>query len=812
MYDVKLDIATAKHRNSVTWRNRKRTWLDVAASLEETHHTHETQAEFFKMPKDTQDDIKDVGGFVGGYLKDGKRRKANIMHRQIVALDADHAPDLDVWLECQRMEFAACMYTTHKHTRKAPRYRIVFPLDRKVSPDEYEAIARVVADWMGIDNFDDTTYQPNRLMHYPSTSKDGEYIYDIAEFPILSADEVLADLADWTDPTTWPRSSRELDRISEIGLKDIADDPAEKPGVIGAFCRTFGIDEAIELFLPDVYKPKDDGRYTYAGGSSSGGLVVYDDTYAYSYHESDPIGDGHVYNAFDMVRVHKYGELDEGKKVNDITKAPSHKAMLEFASNIKDVKKALIDDRRALAEASDYDDDYDDADRKARKKAEQFDWLEGLEMEANGKKIKDTIANCKLIFENDEKLKGCFGFNEFSQREVAVKPLPWDKRKKRKYPRPLIDYDEVEIAHYMETIYNLTGTKQILYGLTIVLRRNSFNPIEDYLNSLEWDGVERLDWLYIDLFGAVDDEYTRAVARKSHVAAVARVYEPGCKYDQAPIIVGDQGVGKSTYLKRMGREWFTDSLIDIQGKNALESIQGSWIVELGELASLRRAESDAVKRFISASEDKFRVAYGKRIEDFPRRCAFWGTTNEEDFLRDATGNRRYWIINVLGRKAMPEMSVWEYLDDETVGQLWAEAKYLYDEGEAFAKLPPHLEAIAGQIQDAHLEKDERLGIVREYLNMEVPADWDDMDVYDKRNWLDDDNKGKTVVREKVCALEIWAVCLRNDPNKITRTDSFAISRLMKSLREWLPLGRTLKFGGMGYQKAYINADFRKAYF
>lgn len=809
MEDIKLDIATAKHRNSANWRNRKTMWSEVCAQLEETHHTHETQAEFFKMPKDKQDEVKDVGGFVGGYLKDGKRRKANIMHRQLVALDADHAPDLDVWLECKRMEFAACMYTTHKHTRKAPRYRIVFPLDRKVTPDEYEAIARVVADWLDIDNFDDTTYQPNRLMHYPSTSKDAEFIYDYADFPILSADEVLGQLADWTDPTTWPRSSRERERIAEIGIKDVADDPAEKKGVIGAFCRNYTITEAIDEFLSEVYKRKEADRWTYQGGSSSGGLVVYDDTFAYSYHESDPIGDGHVYNAFDMVRVHLYGELDEGKSFKDISKAPSYKAMNEFAGNLKDVKKALIDDRRAAAE-EEYKDDFEDYDRKARKKAAQDDWVERLEMEANGKQIKNTIANCKLIFENDEKLKGCFGFNEFAQREMALKKLPWDRRQK-KYPRPLADHDDAEIRHYMEAIYNITGRGQILDGLTIVLRANSYNPIEDYLEALEWDGVERLDWLYIDLFGAVDDEYTRAIARKAHVAAVARVFEPGCKYDQAPIIVGDQGVGKSTYLAKMGMSWFTDSLITIQGKEALESIQGSWIVELGELASLRRAESDAVKRFISASEDKFRVAYGKRTEDFPRRCVFFGTTNEEDFLRDATGNRRYWIINVLGRVGAEEMNVWNYLDRETVDQLWAEAKHYYYEGETFAKLPKHLAQVASDIQDMHLEKDERLGIVREYLTRELPEEWDSMDTYEKREWMDDP-KGSTVVRDKVCVLELWAVCLRKDPNSITRMDSFAISRLMKSLREWIPLGRTLKFGDYGNQKAYINIDRREWFF
>jgi len=164
-----------------------------------------------------------------------------------------------------------------------------------------------------------------------------------------------------------------------------------------------------------------------------------------------------------------------------------------------------------------------------------------------------------------------------------------------------------------------------------------------------------------------DTPYTRAVTRKSFCAAVSRVYRPGCKYDYVLVIVGDQGIGKSTTLARMGGDWFSDSVTTLTGKEALESIQGSWLIELGELAGLRKAEVDAVKHFVSKKEDRFRVAYGKRVEHFPRRCVFFGTTNEEDFLRDVTGNRRFWVINTKGGK--PIIDFKEYLDDVTVAQL-----------------------------------------------------------------------------------------------------------------------------------------------
>lgn len=804
-HNITLDVATAKHRFSGSWRNKRMTWQDVVGSLEETVRTSEKLADYMKMPKDKQDDIKDVGGFVGGYLKNGKRRKDCIVHRQLVALDVDHAANLDTWLDCREMRFAACMYTTHKHSRDKPRYRILFPLDRKVSPDEYEAVARVVADWLGIDFFDDTTYQPNRLMYYPSTSADGEYLYDVIDAPILSADEVLDQLADWEDVTTWPRSSRELEKLDGHKSGTVAEDPEEKEGIVGAFCRTYGIEEAIAEFLPEIYTPcKRMGadRYTFTGGSTSGGLMIYDNKQAYSHHATDPAGQ-RLCNAFDLVRLHLFGDLDEGKAVKDISRAPSYKAMAEYASSLKEVKKEVLRERREAAR-DEYADEEDLTTGKvasARKAAEAEDWLDGLEMERNGKTIKNTIANVVLILNNDERLAGRFGYNEFEQRETAVKRLPWDTKGKYKYPRPLSDSDDAEVRLYFEQVYGITGKGQIQDGLTVVLRGNSYHPVKDYLDALEWDGVERLDTLYIDMFGADDTEYMRAITRKAHVAAVARIYDAGCKFDQVTVIVGDQGAGKSTSIARMGGKWFSDSVTTMKGKEALESIQGSWLIELGELSSMKKAEVDEVKHFVAKTEDRFRVAYGKRIEHFPRRCVFFGTTNEEDFLRDATGNRRFWVVNVMGREGL--VDVWSYLDKQTVAQLWAEAKERYEQGEALY-LDNRLEAVARGVQEAHLEKDDRLGLVLEYLSRKLPKDWHKMDTYERRDWLADGDKVGQVERQRVCLLEIWAECLGNDPAKITRTDSFWLGRLMKSCGDFIPLGRTLKFDGYGYQKAYIS--------
>lgn len=791
-YNDTLDIAVASSRKAAKWQNKRSTWADIVETLKETERTGETLKQYFSYSKDKQDDIKDVGGFVGGYLREGRRKKGYVEYRQLVALDVDYGA-LDVWEVFTMLDVAGVMYTTHKHTPTDPRLRIVFPLDRKVNPDEYEAIARLVANWLGMDNFDDTTYQPTRLMYYPSTAKDGEFLYNFADAPFMVADEVLAELPNWKDPTTWPTSSRVKEVVTSLH-NDKVEDPLDKEGIVGAFCRAFPMYDALAEFLSEAYTPCEElgqDRYTYVDGSTSGGLIVYDNKLAYSHHSTDPAG-SKLCNAFDLVRLHKFADLDEKTKTEDVTRLPSYKAMAEFASKLKEVKREIINHRRHDAS------DYDTLEVEAREAAEADDWIEELETEKSGT-VKNTINNVVLILSNDSALKNCFGFNEFEQRETATKALPWD-RNVHKYPRPLADSDDAELRLYLERAYGITGKGQITDGLTIVIRANSFHPVRDYLDALEWDGEERLDELFINLFGASDTAYTRAITRKSFAAAVSRIYRPGCKYDYVLVLVGDQGIGKSTTLARMGGDWFSDSVTTLTGKEALESIQGSWLIELGELAGLRKAEVDAVKHFVSKKEDRFRVAYGKRVEHFPRRCVFFGTTNEEDFLRDVTGNRRFWVINTKG--GTPKLDFKNYLTDVIVAQLWAEAKQRLADGEALYLDAVGLEDEARKIQDKHLEKDERLGLVDEYLERLLPTNWDDLDAYARRHWLADDKNVGTVERTSVCSLEIWAECLEKDPNSITRKDSYEISRILKSLRDWTPYGGTLKFRNYGNQKAF----------
>lgn len=792
-YTETLDIAVASSARRSKWQNKRVDWGDLVRTLQDTERTPETLKQYFSYTKDKQDAIKDVGGFVGGYLVGGVRRNGSVQHRQLVCLDVDYG-GVEVWEAFKVLDVAGCMYSTHKHRPEAPRLRIIFPLDRKVSADEYEAIARVVASWLDIDKFDDTTYQPTRLMYYPSTPKDGEYLYDYQDAPFMCADDALAELTNWEDPTTWPTSSRVRDAVKTARASKV-EDPTDKDGIIGAFCRAYGMHDALAEFLPEVYEPCPElgnDRYTFVGGSTSGGLVVYDDKLAYSHHSTDVAG-GKTCNAFDLVRLHKFGDLDDGREVKDPTRVPSFKAMADFASKLKEVKREVLAHRRDAV------DDYDDYEDEARERANADEWLEELETEKNGTP-KSTIANVVLVLQNDDALRGAYGFNEFEQRETAVKPLPWDKKGER-YPRPLADSDDAQLRLYLERAYGIIHRGSIADGLTVVLRGNSYHPIKDYLDALEWDGGERLDELFINVLGAPDTAYTRAVTRKAFTAAVARIYRPGVKFDYVTTIIGEQGIGKSSTLARMGGAWFSDSVTNVEGKEALESIQGSWIIELGEMAGLRKAEVEKVKAFVSKTEDRFRVAYGKRLEHFPRRCVFFATSNEDDPLRDATGNRRFWIVNTKGGE--PFVDFKEYLDDETVAQLWAEAKHRYEEGEALYLDSEKLERQARIIQDNHLEKDERLGLVGEYLARALPKNWEALDPYQRRSWLEVEDNVGTVERSRVCLLEIWAECLGKDPNNITRKDSFELGRMLKSLRGWTSTGKPHRFKWYGSQKAFI---------
>lgn len=351
VHDGILAISTGSSHRSKTWKQKSISWSELVRKLDTTKRTNETQAEFFKISKVRQDEIKDIGGFVGGELEGDRRTALTAGNRQIITLDADYA-DVNLWdiVEMFFGEYACCCYSTHKHTPEKPRLRVVIPLDRAVTPDEYQAINRKVAEWLGIDYFDDTTYQPHRLMYWPSTSADAEFFFRGQDGVWLSADKVLNEYDDWQDQTTWPVSSRQSEIVKRAIKKQ--EDPLEKKGLIGLFCRSYTVPEAIAEFLPDVYEPcagQDDDRYTFKAGSSSGGAVVYEGKWLYSFHSTDPCSNQLV-NVFDLVSIHKFGELYEGKAAQDIKKKPNWEKMMSLVTEDERVKALELKERMKEAQ------------------------------------------------------------------------------------------------------------------------------------------------------------------------------------------------------------------------------------------------------------------------------------------------------------------------------------------------------------------------------------------------------------------------------------------------------------------------------
>lgn len=789
-YDANLSIAIGLSVASKVWKNTKITWSTLVQKLSEPVVTAETYKQFMHATKDEQSKIKDVGGFVGGFLTNGRRDKSNVLYRQLIALDIDFSHENIWWDFTMLFDCAAAIHSTHKSCAEKPRHRLIIPLDREVSQEEYQAIARKVAGDLNIDLFDQSTFDVNRLMFWPSISSDAEYYFEYQDGPFLEADYILGLYNDWHDTSEWPTATDSSDVIMQAIKKQ--EDPENKKGIVGLFCRTYTIQEAIATFLSDVYEPAGEDRYTYINGSTAAGLIVYGEKFAYSHHGTDPAG-GRLCNAFDLVRIHKYGHLDTGKEKNEQDKK-SFKAMEEFATKDSQTKKHIAEEK--LAEAK-----FEFAEDVELTEEEQDNsWTSELTVNTKGE-YENSANNLNIIFQFDPFLKNAFKLNTFDNKRYVTKTLPW---RKIEDVEPLRDVDYSGVRNYIECIYGIVSSQKVDDALALEIEKKKFHPIIKYIKSLQWDGIPRVNTLLIDYFGAEDNAYTRAAIRKMLCAAVTRVFHPGTKFDTALILVGPQATYKSTFVKKLGKNWFSDTFTTVQGKESFEQIQGAWLVEIAELSGLKKAEVETIKHYISKCEDSFRPAYGRTIETYKRQCVFFGTTNSKDFLRDPTGNRRFLPIDV--RPEYATKNVAQELTEEEVDQVWAEAYEMYKQGESLY-MTGEEDIIAKIEQHKHSEQDERKGIIEEYLNAKYPDNWSSMDLYDRRRWLEDPlSQAGTIQKDFVCVAEIWCECLGKEKNDMSRYNTRDINDILRSLPEWEASTSTKNFSIYGKQKYYKRKD------
>lgn len=788
-YTVRISVGS--NRQSKAWRGRDFTWGELAERLAAPTRTAETIGAYLKMSRAEQGDIKDVGGYVGGVIRGSRRKKGAMAWRTLVTLDADFADDTFLPTAREHLACAWVAHTTHKHTEKSQRYRLIIPTSRPMQIDEFAFISRRIAADIGVGYFDKTTHAPERLMYWPSVASDGVWDYQRRAGELLDVDAFLAANPGWEDMSEW----RSEDEVNFKRLTQKQQDPLEKRGIVGVFCREYSITEAMEVFLPGVYAPTaQENRFTYTDGTTAGGALLFENKFLYSFHATDPCSE-HLVNAFDMVRLHKFGALDEDAKDGTVTtKLPSFLAMQDMAREDGRIKVRLHKEQLANV-----DDEFSDD--------EDWSWAKKLTLDRQAR-VLPTAANFKLIMEHHPHVRGMLIYNDFSSRFEVLRRPPW---------RPATgvgaehwgEADDAGLTNWLEETYQVRKPSVLKDVLAEYRYIHHYHPVRDYLRGLEWDGEPRADTVLIDFLGAEDSAYVRTVTRKMLLAAVARVFQPGIKFDYMLVFVGGQGIGKSYFIKRLGGKWASDSATSMSGKESFEQLQGKWILEFGELAAMRKMEIEQVKFYISKDTDSFRPAYGYRVEDYPRQCVFFGSTNNQYFLKDPTGNRRFWPVEV---NEGHTRKLFDDFNQEYIDQVWAEMVHAWDSGERRLYLTEDEEKEAFARQQAHREISDKAGMVEVYLDTPLPESWDDWGIEQRQTQFDSASDVKVegkIRRDRVCVAEIWTECFQGAQGKMQRRDANEIHEIMMTMPGWERYSEgnnKLWFGPYGPQRGYVRIE------
>lgn len=850
---IKYDVATSPtRRNSAKWKNSAILWPQMVSRLANPVVTGETYSAYMRASKDKQADIKDVGGYVAGYLTGGKRGNNTVLTRSMLTLDLDFA-SMQLWSDFTELfDCAAVLHSTHKHSPKLPRFRLIIPLDRKVNAAEHEALARKLAEYVNIDFFDDTTFEMARMMFWPSISKNAKYYFKSQEGAPLDVDSLLSEYDDHTDMQSWEYSSRVEARTHERA--DAMENPLDKKGWVGAFCNAYSISEAIDTFIPDIYIPVVSGqRYTYADGSTSAGVVVYDDLFLFSHHGTDPIG-GQTCNAFDLVRIHKYNHLDDAKDASkDMYKRPSVKRMIELACVDEKTIRALNEKRVAanqklyrgesveefndMQDSDDFGDwsgfegtllpgsaeskgsrksqvspdewtDWDDDDTTSEDEGEDTAWLGRLKVDSK-QRVLDTIDNVALILENDQDLKGFLKQDDFAHRWKVVKDTPWiHRRNKVTKHRDYEDFDDAGVCAYIETNYDITKESKVRGALRLVAARNAFNPLQETIKALEWDGVPRVDTFLTDVMGVVSTPLTSKAGKVFMQGCIKRAFEAGCKFDIMLILQGKQGDGKGTFCQKLSLSYFSE-LNDMSTPSKLvEQLMSSWIVEVVELSAFGHASVEKIKQVVGAHFDRYRRPFDVYAKDVPRSNVFIGSTNRDTPLLDTTGNRRFFCVNV--NEVKPKIDVFSDEATAYLKQVVAESYQIYLAGTQKHYFDKAEENEIRDQQSDFLAKDARQDMVERYLDIKLPVDWKSYQEPERKEYImemmqaipDEDIEGKAkILRNKVVVADIWTELFGKNKEDITRKDSMSIGDMLRCSAGWTYSNKTLRTShnvGKGY--------------
>lgn len=765
----KYTLSVAGSSASLKWSTVRYTWEDFLERLNRDIRSTETMRDFDRLDRTARANLKDVGGYMAGELSGARRLKSAVLSRSMITLDVDYADSLfPVEFGTRFPGVAAVIYNTRSDREKSRRFRVVIPFAEEVQDAaQYEAAARKMAELLGIDLFDPTTFQAERMMYWQSLSSDQPKVFEVFEGEPISAEYLLSlygNNEEWRDIRNWAFKSDQEKETRAIVSKAMAQNPREKAGLVGAFCRAYSVPAAIEKYLSDVYEiaPGND-RYTYKAGHSVGGMIVFDDLFCFSYHSTDPIADGHAYNAYDLVRVHKFGHLG---------KEDSTKEMNKLVCADKECVKDMV---TPDADLDDFDDYGDAVKSDSTKEVTELVW----DLDGKGNK-QVTVNNFVNAFKSDPLLNRLLAYDMLKETIVFTRPSFTAKGSKK---GDLVNDTDISIIKgRIERMHGIYNDAKLNDAIEQVSSDNAFHPIKLYLESLTWDGVPRIDTFLVDYMGAEDNAYTREAFRKMLLAAVTRIYEPGRKFDTALVFYSEQGVGKSTLIQRLSKGWFNDSLTNLSGKESYEAIQFAWLVELAELSALRKSDVEAVKNFISKREDTYRGAYARRVKTHKRQCVFFGSTNDDEFLKDATGNRRFFPVEV--KRTRKTRLIFEPEFDAIVDQLWAEAMEGYMLGEALT-LSDEAEAIAGGTREEFTERTPIQGLIEEYLDRLFPADYEDRFLAQRLDFLNGDlGEEGTETKNSFSLIELWTEALGRRKDEYTVVKARELSNAVKALKGW----------------------------
>jgi predicted P-loop ATPase len=726
--------------------------------------------------------VKEAGNYLLGTLRqttirhDGEpctnlhRRKDAVVSRSAITLDVDHPePTFTDKLELV-FPYQTLVHTTFSSSPDEPRYRLIVAVDRELAPDEYVVAAQALMQLLGPEQFDPSTVQPERYMFRPAAQHREWYQHWVLPGTPVPVTDLLENFEPDLSTKPIPKPARKKR------------DPFDIEGVVGAFNRAY---EDLSLLVDEYELPYEESgadRWHLVGARSVAGMGPVDRGLWYSHHVSDPAY-GVTCTAFDLVRLHHFGELDEDTpRQTPIHKLPSYEAMLDLATVDARVTAELVGPDFAAEMAEDVEDN---------------EWRAQIRRSNRTGHMQDTITNWDLIARNHELFQGLY-FNEFTLAVETDQDFPW---RKVENGGPILTKRDINaLSLQLEREFGLRPTRLMVESIIDVCSMRRFvNPVRDYLDNLVWDGQPRVETC---LPGVRDSEFARMVARKVMTAAVARIYEPGCKWDHTLVLFGNEGIGKSEWINRIARG-HSATLGRVGDKDTLLIMQRSWIMVSDEGHSLRKADADTIKEFLTRSEDVFRMPYDRESVAHKRHCVIWSTTNDSVFLRNQQGNRRFLIVNCEDRVDFDEITS-DYVD-----QLWAEAVYMYRAGEQLY-LNDEESELAGWYRESFVEEDSISGIIEEYLDNLVPENWGTMSPTQRRQWVEDRAEGLvpegTEQITEVCSTQIWVEALGRPIGDRRRPDLLEITTALKKLPGWKKLPGRTRISGYGAQAVFRRID------